>query len=706
MHMRRSDASASVSVERFFEFALLGLVSSGFLAVASSRYLDAPTIALVAAALLLRALTIWGVVPLKLGERALTIAAALYAGFFLLDFFLISRDLLGATVHLAFFLVSVKVLSSRSERDHVYVAAIAVLELLAAALLSIDFNFFAGLALFVFFTIAALASSEIRRSMARGSATARGPVRFFHPRLALLSALVGIAILALTSGLFFFLPRTANAAFSHFARDLVLPGFADQVNLGEIGEIKTSSRPVMHVRMFTPDPPGALMWRGAALSDFDGRRWANVNPRKTRVPMSNGQADLGDHPRVRGLRLNYAVAFDSAESNTLFFAGLPERVDLRETRLMETEDGDYSVTGRIVPGFRYEAYTLLPAPPIAAPPRVPPPILPLSERERFMQLPAALDQRIPALARSLAGGAGSDLAKAQAIEARLRRDYGYTLKLPDSEIADPLANFLFTRKKGHCEYFASAMAVMLRTLGIPSRLATGFHGGEFNSLTGLWVVRASDAHAWVEAWMPGYGWTTFDPTPSDSEDTPGLLTQLSLYLDAGQIFWQDWVVGYNMGRQGTLAGRMEQGARRVGIRWFDAVLAVQNSWRNYKPAITRRSLVIAGAALALAICLWWIAPPLFRFALTRRRTERVRRGEAVASDATMLYARLLRILRRKGFEKPGWFTPAEFVASLPEGPLNSVVADFTEGYNAMRFGGRMEIAPRLAILLDELEQSR
>ena len=130
MHMRRSDASASVSVERFFEFALLGLVSSGFLAVASSRYLDAPTIALVAAALLLRALTIWGVVPLKLGERALTIAAALYAGFFLLDFFLISRDLLGATVHLAFFLVSLKVLSSRSERDHVYVAAIAVLELL------------------------------------------------------------------------------------------------------------------------------------------------------------------------------------------------------------------------------------------------------------------------------------------------------------------------------------------------------------------------------------------------------------------------------------------------------------------------------------------------------------------------------------------------------------------------------------------------
>ena len=94
----------------------------------------------------------------------------------------------------------------------------------------------------------------------------------------------------------------------------------------------------------------------------------------------------------------------------------------------------------------------------------------------------------------------SDDAKARAIERHLRHDYGYTLELPPETVRDPLANFLFVRKKGHCEYFASAMAVMLRTLGIPSRVVTGFQSGVFNPLTGWQVVRASDAHSWVEAW--------------------------------------------------------------------------------------------------------------------------------------------------------------------------------------------------------------
>ena len=82
-------------------------------------------------------------------------------------------------------------------------------------------------------------------------------------------------------------------------------------------------------------------------------------------------------------------------------------------------------------------------------------------------------------------------------------------------VSDPLAYFLFVRRKGHCEYFASSMAVMLRTLGIPSRVATGFLSGVYNPMTGWQVIRASDAHSWVEAWIPGQGWTTFDPTPSD-----------------------------------------------------------------------------------------------------------------------------------------------------------------------------------------------
>src|SRR5262249_34514380 len=132
---------------------------------------------------------------------------------------------------------------------------------------------------------------------------------------------------------------------------------------------------------------------------------------------------------------------------------------------------------------------------------------PLSRRDRaqFLQLPP-LDSRIDRLAHQMAEGATTEDEKARQIERHLRRDFGYTLELLPSAVADPLAHFLFERKKGHCEYFASAMAVMLRTLGIPSRVITGFQSGVYNPITHLQVVRASDAHSWVEAWINGRGW--------------------------------------------------------------------------------------------------------------------------------------------------------------------------------------------------------
>ena len=108
--------------------------------------------------------------------------------------------------------------------------------------------------------------------------------------------------------------------------------------------------------------------------------------------------------------------------------------------------------------------------------------------------------------------------KAVAIERFLRSRYAYTLKLSGKPGDDPLAHFLFETHAGHCEYFASAMTIMLRTLGIPSREVNGFLPGEYNDLAGDYIVRASDAHSWVEVYFPGTGWVTFDPTPAAIEN--------------------------------------------------------------------------------------------------------------------------------------------------------------------------------------------
>ncbi len=704
--MPRPDASAAASAERFLQFSLLGLVASGFLAVAGSGYLDSPTIALTAAGLALRGLMIAGFFRVELSERAIAIVAVAYAAFFPLDFFLLSRGLLAASVHLVFFLAVVKALTARAGRDYLYLAAIAVVELLAAALLSIDLRFFAALALYLLFGVAALAGAEIRRSVRRAaSSAARGGVRRFHARLALLSGFIALGILALTAALFFVLPRTADAAFSRFARHVSLTGFAGQVTLGQAGGIGNNSRPVMHIRIFSSEPPGEVKWRGAALSDFDGRRWSNPDARTTRIPVENGHADLAENAYGRGRHLEYRVDFDEIGVNILFFAGVPEKIDVRCPYLVRADGAAYSLDFRPPQGFHYDAYSVVAGPPESAAPLYPPPVLRLEERVKYLQLPAHPDPRIPALARSMAGPAATDLERARAVEHGLRRGYRYTLRPVRREAADPLADFLFTHREGHCEYFASALTVELRALGIPARIVTGFEGGEYNSITGLWVVRASDAHSWVEAWIPGFGWSTFDATPSaSSAPSFAFLTRIGLYLDAAGTFWRDWVMGYGVGRQDDLADRLERGARGVGIGWSGALAAVKSGWDSGAAALSRRVVVSIAAAAGLALCIWMMAPPLVRRLRVRRRVERARKGRAGVDDATVLYQRMLHILKRRGYQKPPWYTPLEFANSLPSGPMCAAVAEFTAAYNALRFGNRAAAAPRLSALLDQLER--
>ncbi len=702
--MQRHDASVAISVERFFQFSLLALVASGYLAVAGSGYLDIPTITLTACGLVLRALLICGWIRITPSERAITGITLSYVIFFGLDYFLLSRDFLASTVHLVFFLAVMKILTSRTNRDYLYTAIIAFLELLAAAILSVSFSFFLFLALFLLSAMAALTSAEIRRSMAKARTTARTGLRRFHPRLAALSALVSVGILSLTAGLFFLLPRTADAAFSRLISHRVyIPGFSNHVKFGEIGEFKTSSRPVMHIAIYSTESAAGLKWRGGALVNFDGKNWTNPRPERIQLPMERGHINVPAPFRHNGRHISYTVEMDGVENDSLFFAGLPEQVEIHSS-LFRSENDTYHLGHPPPPGFRYEAYSVIETLPEADPSTYPLPVMGPEERDADLQLPR-LDERVARLGQTMTAGAITDLEKARAIEHHLRVDYRYTLELPKREMEHPLENFLFERRKGHCEYFATAMVVLLRTLGIPARLATGFQSGVYNPITEMWLIRASDAHAWVEAYLPGRGWTTFDPTPPDtSSRNLGLVGRLDLYLDAADTFWQEWVVSYDTGHQGTLADKLQQGAGRLGIRWFDSLSGAESAWTQRVKAWGKRYGVKLLIFVAAALLLWRFSPPLLRMFRIRRRVGEVRRGRGSSADATLLYERMLQILKRRGFQKPLWFTPAEFAASLPTSPMGARVSEFTQTYNALRFGGRTEVAAQLSALLDELER--
>jgi protein-glutamine gamma-glutamyltransferase len=458
----------------------------------------------------------------------------------------------------------------------------------------------------------------------------------------------------------------------------------------------------MHIRIY--GETSGLKWRGGALIEFDGKRWSNTNQPRDRVPVQRGETYLippGEWPNTRNL--NYDVEYEDIGTSALFFAGTPITVSLRESILFRKGDGSYQLGHSPRQGFRYSSYSILEGIPERSPAVVPPPVLPLKARERYLQLPA-IDPRIPELARSFAAGSIRDLERVRAIERRLRSDYGYTLELLSREVPDPLAHFLFTRRKGHCEYFASAMTVMLRAIGIPARMATGFQSGVYNSITDLWLIRASDAHTWVEAWIPGHGWATFDPTPPDPNPPQfTLFSRLALYIDAAETFWRQWVVGYDASQQVSLADRMEQGARRAGVRWFDWVDVLRTQWSVRLASLGSGALRWGFALLAL-VCLAAIAPRLLRLLRLQRRVQAARRGHASVGDATLLYQKMLQIVKRHGYQKPAWFTPAEFAASLPAGWLGTTVGEFTAAYNALRFGGRTDVAPRLFLLLEELSR--
>ena len=134
--------------------------------------------------------------------------------------------------------------------------------------------------------------------------------------------------------------------------------------------------------------------------------------------------------------------------------------------------------------------------------------------KRFLQLPD-LHPEIIQLANDVVGDAPSSSKKAERILKRLRNNYGYSLDLVNETGQTGLYEFLFRRREGHCEYFATAMVVLLRVNGIPSRMVNGFAGGEWNDLGNYLIVRQKHAHSWVEAYLPGQGWMVFDPTPPD-----------------------------------------------------------------------------------------------------------------------------------------------------------------------------------------------
>ena len=695
--------STTPSIERFFQFSLLGLVACAFCALADTGRLDPPSLAFLLAGLCWRGLMTLGLARLRIPQRLITLLATAYIVFYPIDFYFISHDFFAATAHGVCFLGVARVLSARSNRDYLYTGSLAFVALMGAAALSTQLRFLGWLAGAVICGLAALTSAEIRRGFQRSELAVPVAGARTGWRLALLVGGAACGILVLTAGLFLIVPRTARAAAMLFPNGPRLTGFTNSIDLGGFGPIAKDDRPVLHIRSTGASLPPNLKWRGSTLSQFDGRHWTEPQLRG-QFQKSIEVADQLQRSRLDGARMLYRVDVVSSDTGALFIAGIPEFIRLvpdavAPTQLMRTAGDSFRAIPALGQPLSYEVSALNGAP-------LPHPLA-LNERRRYLNLPAGLDPRIPELGRSWSG-AGDEFDRASRIERHLRNDFTYSLEgtpadavsLPGT--SDPLARFLFTTKRGYCEYFASAMAVILRSQGIPARVAMGFQGGYFNDVSGYLVLRASDAHAWVEAWIDGRGWLTFDPTPQGVDRTDsGWLNRVNMYLDAADTAWQRWVVSYNPAQQAALAlafeRRLKSLSRSEGAGWSGA------------PGEFFVSFLARGAAV-LALLSILAVGAIFGSRLQRNwnrveRMRKIRRGEATADDAVLLYERMLSTMARRGFQKPAWFTPLEFARNLPERE-RGIVDTFTLTYNRVRFGGDPGGASRMAEILADMESVR
>ena len=731
------------ALKRHFEISLYFLLLTGVLTLVSTGKLDLVSILLPPAALLFKGYRWWRGRGPELSDRVATWITIAYFVFFPFDLWVVSRILasdaqhpglyaaLLATIHLMLFAIIVRLYSASTTRDYLFLTLMAFASMLASAILTVDTAFVVFFFLFLALAVSTFVGLEMWRS-AQGAVTqpivngTRAAHRL-HNALGVVSAAIAFGSLAIGTVIFLFLPRFTGGYMSGFnLQPTLISGFSEDVELGEIGEIKKSSVVVMRIRVEGGlDAARGVHWRGVALTTFDGRRWYNEPPEPmTLTPASEGWFHLNSgatNRRPGGRPIRYTVLLEPIASTALFLVNDAESVrggfngeagatpeGQRRAYLLQDPTGSVFNPYHNFARMQYEARSVLPVPPAAAL-RQAGSDYSATLRETYLQLPE-LDPRIPELAKQITARAETPYDKAQALEGYLRSHYGYTLDLTGPPPSDPLAYFLFQKRAGHCEYFATAMTVMLRSVGVPARYINGFQTGEYNDVGGDFVVRASDAHSWVEAYFPSLGWMTFDPTPPSDEEPPGMFALFGHYWDWFELQWSEWVINYDFVHQITLA----QNLHRVSLNWTERLRTAFADARRFATdrlelwqdrAVHTAAVLPAGLAILAGLCISaLLLQPKIRQRLVSVWRLRIAPPATMTPHlATLQYNEMLRLLARRGIRKAPGQTPLEFATSVPDGNLAAPVHELTAMYHAARFGGQAPDPQRASSLLDLIQ---
>jgi transglutaminase-like putative cysteine protease len=538
--------------------------------------------------------------------------------------------------------------------------AVALLEFLAAAA-GTDAPAFAFFA-FLFFVASAGAMGALHDQEAEEAGRPAGGYAVSARTAAAVLLAAGIGGFLASAVLFAVIPRLEfRRMLQRFGRAQGVPGFSDTITLREVTGVKTDRRVAARVEFPESRPglsPANLYLRGAVYSRYEDGVWRHGGATSLPVPRAGFQHFVGDAAIPDSTA---DITLEPADHPALFTYGQPVLLEGAFAPVLSDGEGNLSLPHPGHPTLRYRVRFAGDLP----------------GRSRAARRAGAEHLAFPEghedvrdLAKEIAGVEGTDRERVERILRFFRSGFRYSLSDP----APSIREFLFRTRAGHCEHYASGLSLLLRGAGIPSRVAAGYLGGEWNGVGKYLIVRQSDAHAWVEAWIDGR-WATLDATPAAGDSFPFRTRTgiLGLYADWLRQRWDKYVVNYSL--------RMQADAVRGGVR----------AVRRTGTAFRFRGWEGIGAAARRGAVGALLAAPAFYLLCRLLRKRRESRGEGSPSGLPRLprpYARLVRRLDRDRFRRhPGETLEETLAAAVRSRPgLSSDAARFLGLYHRDRFG--------------------
>lgn len=553
-----------------------------------------------------------------------------------------SNGPIGRVLAAAIVLLGGKLMAPKAARDHFQVMLLSLLLLVGSAILTADISFALLFMLYLILCTVELVWIPFGTAL-RGRTVSRG----FARRVLLVATGLVVGSIPLVLLFFMGLPR-ATAPLWRAAPSIAgqVSGFSDHVSLGDIGRIAESNAIAFRVEF--PEHEGPLptvpYWRGMVLEATDGVTWQE-RPYAQGAPHSMPAATSGFGETEVQL-----VYLEPNGERALFGLDRIAVVEGDEVESAVVRDGAAYMTKPVTQRIRYTV--------LSHPAPLAPTVLDADIRAVDLAVPAGLPPAVAGTAAEVVGAERDPYRKAQLLLRHFQAG-GYTYSLsPPGGSGHPLDVFL-TTKIGYCEHFASAMALMLRTVGVPARMVVGYLGGDYNPNGAYYLVSQRSAHAWVEAYVGG-GWLRLDPTPADqgpaSATAQGRVGSAMLLMDALRHKWDTMVLGYDLRKQLGMF-RSFSGSLEHALRWRPGAIDIAVI------AVLAAALVVAGVLL--------------------------RRG-GPTDPALALYAGLHRRLRRRGLTRDPAEGPRDFaLRASTELPGSADTIDrVTDGYVRLRYGGR------------------